>query len=64
MSMASNSISVKASDALKQCYLNVEVTGVRRLAFRLWLASKVFAAGAWIAGLPLKWNISNSDDIE
>ena len=55
---------MKASDALKQCYLNVKVTGVRRLAFRFWLASKVFAAGAWIAGLPLKWNILNNDDIE
>ena len=64
MSMASNSVSVKASDALKQCYLNVNVTGVRRLAFRFWLASKVFAAGAWIAGLPMTWNISNNDDTE
>ena len=59
--MASNSVSVKASDAMQGCYLNVKVTGVKRLAFRFWLASKCFAIGAWIVGVPIEWIISNND---
>lgn len=44
--MAANVANVRASDAMHQ--VTIRVTGLRGLAWRVWVASKLFHLAGWV----------------
>lgn len=58
--MADNTISVPLSDVMKNVTVKIEVTGLRRLQWRMWLGGKFFIMGALITGCNVEV-VDNSD---
>ena len=52
---------VHLADAMKDLTITVTVTGQRGLAWRLWMATKLFQFGAWIAGCGI---VIDTDDTQ
>jgi len=47
-------VDVDCTDALKNLTLTVNVTGIRKAKFRLWLAMRIIAIGVWVSGMGLR----------
>jgi hypothetical protein len=52
--MMAEIVSLNAADAMKGVKLSVRFVGARRLAARIWLASKLFVLAAWVAGVEIE----------
>jgi hypothetical protein len=48
--MASTSMNLPASAAMRNVTMNVRVTGLRTLRVRMWFAGKLLLLAAWVAG--------------
>ena len=49
--MNHHTIQVPASKALSGYTLTVEITGLRAMRVRLWLAARLIRLGAWVSGM-------------
>jgi len=47
-------VDVDYADALRNLTVIVNVTGVRKAKFRLWLAMRIIAIGVWVSGMGLR----------
>jgi hypothetical protein len=56
-------IPLKGSEVMRGYTINVTVTGLRTMMFRLWLATRIFRFGAWVAGVGIQFN-ADQDDAE
>jgi hypothetical protein len=45
---------VDVRDTMRSVTINVRLIGVRSMRVRMWLAAKLFALGAWVAGTGLE----------
>ena len=41
--------------------MELTLTGVRTMQFRLWLGMRIFRFGAWVAGVGIKFNAADDD---